>query len=61
MKRIILFTRIIIILYILVHINLRAILGHLYVINATDDVWKIATYPNIIGEVSKPEKNIDVS
>ena len=53
--------RVITVLYMFTYINLRAKLGHLYIINATDDSWTISTYPNIVGEVSKPEKLLSVS
>ncbi len=43
------------------YINFRAKLGKLYLINATVEDWTISTYPNIVGEVSKPAKLVSVS
>lgn len=54
------FTGVNTVIYFYIYIDLRAKLGQFYLINATDDNWTVSTYPNIVGEVSKPEKTISL-
>ena len=35
-------------------------MGKLVVLNGTDDEWKIAVYPHVVGKISKEEKKIKV-
>ena len=40
--------------------SFRAKVGKLVVLNGTDDEWKIAVYPHVVGKISKEEKKIKV-
>ena len=35
-------------------------MGKLVVLNGTDEEWKIAVYPHVVGKISKEEKKVKV-